>query len=157
MRASDHNSTRVGRRRVRRVCALALALSLCAACARDPQGEARQELQTLSSWAATLRLLADSWREGAVPSRYAAKTAEAAQETLQEEARKIERSCEMCYGSWSQAVLGAHAHNLDSLASELSQAVQKEDRAAAVQLVESLAGEEQSLRDLARKAGAQGR
>ncbi|MFL6229273.1 MAG: hypothetical protein ACJ741_10880, partial [Pyrinomonadaceae bacterium] len=153
MRVSEHNSTRGGGR-VRRICVAAVLLSLSgASCAQDPQKEIRQEAQTLASWAATLHLLGDDWHEGSVPSRYVAKSAEEAHETLQEEAQKLERSCRMCYGSLSQ-LLGARAENLGSLASSLSQAVRNEDRAAVEQLSARLSEEQRAFDDLARGAGA---
>jgi hypothetical protein len=152
MRASDQKRMREGRkRRARRVCALAAALSLLVGCAQDPQDEARQEWQTLASWTATLHLLADSWREGSVPTRYAKKSAEAAHETLQKELQSVQKSSTL--PADGRALIVERARSLDELSLSLAQAMQSEDRVAAQQLVESLAREEQSLKDLAREGG----
>lgn len=163
MKMSEHEQARDvrggardGRRRARRVCAVAaMALSLFVACASDPQEEAREESQRLASWAATLHLLADSWRAGAVPTRYTRKSAEAAHETLQEELKSMQKSSTL--PSDARASLVERAQSLDALASAVAQAAQKEDRNGAEQLGESLAREEQTLKELAQQAGAQGR
>jgi hypothetical protein len=163
MRATEQDETRGhaardGRTSARRLCALVASASLLilsAACSKDPRGEARQELQTLSSWAGTLRLLAESWREGSVPSRYAAKTAEEARESLRSESQTVQQSSSI--PSDARAAFAQHAQALDSLASSLSRAARGGDREAASQLVVQLAGEQQAVDALARGAGAQGR
>lgn len=141
--------------RALRLCATATLIalvSLSVSCASDPQKGARQELQTLSSWAATLRLLADSWREGSVPSRYAAKTADEAHEALQEEWHSIEQSTTT--SAEARAGLSDHARTLDALAATLAQAVRNENREAAGQLIAQLSDEQKSVDELARGAGA---
>jgi hypothetical protein len=177
MRATDHDAVggarrdratregraregaaRGGRTRARRLCALAAFVSLLilsAACSQDPQKEVREELRTLSSWARTLRLLAESWREGSVPSRYAAKTAREAREALQEELQAVQQSSSV--PADARAALAQHAQTLDALASSLSQAARGGDREGAAQLVVQLSGEQQSLDALARGAGAPAR
>jgi hypothetical protein len=153
--ATDHDSKRVGC--ARRFFTLAVMLSLLftsAACASDPQKEARQKLQTLSSWAATLHLLADSWREGSVPSRYSTKTADDAHETLTEESQTIQQSSSI--PADAREVIKGHARNIDAAAASLAQAVRNEDRVAAAQLSVQLSDEQKSIDDLAHGAGAQG-
>jgi hypothetical protein len=155
--ATGQNSTHDVSARARRRCALVVTLSLLfmsSACASDPQKEARQKLQMLSSWAATLHLLADSWREGAVPSRYAAKTADDAHETLMEESQTIQQSSSIPADA-REAIKG-HARNIDAAAASLAQAVRNEDREVAAQLSGQLSDEQKSIDDLARGAGAQG-
>ena len=162
MKMSDHKQTRDsrrcardGRRRARCVCAVTMALSLFVACASDPQDEAREASQRLASWAATLHLLTDSWREGSVPTGYARKSAEAAHKTLQEELQSVQKSSTL--RADARGSLVERAQSLDALASAVAQAAQKEDRNAAQQLSESLAREEQTLKEFAQQAGAQGR
>ena len=153
MSATNHNPDRDLRRRVRVACVLLLSLS--AACAQDPQKEIRREVQTLSSWAATLHLLADSWREGTVPTPYAKKTIEAARETLRDELKTIQGSSTIPADAC--AALSERAQSLDALTEAMSRAVQSEDRAATEQLAGSLSQEEQLLGSLAQQAGAQSR
>lgn len=162
MKMSDHKQARVGcrcvrvgRRRARLACALAATLSLFVACASDPQSEAREKAQKLASWAATLHLLADSWREGSVPTRYARRSAQAAQRALQEASKSAQESSTL--RAEARASLVERAQSLDRLASALAQAAQKEDRSLAVQLSDSLAHEEQTLKEFAQPEGAQGR
>jgi hypothetical protein len=157
LKTTDQDSKRNGHARGRRLCAFAVSSSLLllsAACAQDPQKEVRQELQTLSSWAATLHLLADSWREGSVPSRYAAKTADDAHETLMEESQTIQQSSSI--PADAREVIKGHARNIHAAAMSLAQAVRNEDRGAAAQLSGQLSDEQKSVDDLARGAGAQG-
>ncbi|MDT7604478.1 MAG: hypothetical protein QOF61_2475 [Acidobacteriota bacterium] len=154
MRATDHNSTRDVRRRARVVCVLA-TLSLFAACAQaDPQKEIRQEAQTLASWAATLHLVGDSWREGSVPGRYAEKTISEVREALREEGHTINESSTLPANA--RAVLSEHAQRLETLASGMRESVTS-NPASMPQEIEMLSQEEQSLKDLAQKAGAQAR
>lgn len=173
MRATDHSTTRGGARRAgttrggptrarwsraRRLCAIAASASLLilsVACSQDPRKETREELQTLSSWAGALRLLAESWREGSVPSRYAAKTSEEAREALREESQTVEQSSSI--PAEARAAFARHAQTLDAFASSLAQAARGGDREAAGQLVAQLSGEQQLIDELARGAGASGR
>jgi hypothetical protein len=157
MDATDQTPARDSRRRARRLRTLAapLSLVLLAACAQDPRREIRQEAQTLSSWAATLHLVADSWREGSVPTPYAKKAVEAARATLRDEAKSIQGSSTM--PADARAAFAERARGLGELADSMSRIVEGEDRAAAGQLVVGLSGEEQSLKDLAQKAGARAR
>jgi hypothetical protein len=154
MRATDQTFAR--RVRARRTFIFAASLALfCAACAQDPQKETKQELQTLSSWAATLHLLADSWREGSVPTQYTTKTLENARDALRQESQRAQSSSSL--GGEARSSLVAHIESLDALAGEFASATQREDRSAVPQLVNALAQEEQTLADLAQKAGAQTR
>jgi hypothetical protein len=139
---------------VRRVCVVAVLLSLSAACAQDSQKEIKQQAQTLASWAATLHMIGDSWREGSVPGRYAEKTLDEAREALRDEGQTIDESSTM--PADARAVLSDHARKLDALAGGMRESV-KGNAAAVSQAVDALAQEEQSLRDLAQRAGAQTR
>jgi hypothetical protein len=154
LEATDHNSKRDGRARRFLILAATLLLLTSSACASDPQKEARQKLQTLSSWAATLRMLADSWGDGTVPSRYAAKTADDAHETLAEESQTVQQSSSI--PADARAVITGHAQSIDAAATSLAQAVRNGDRAAVAQLSGQLSAEQKSIDDLARGAGAQG-
>lgn len=157
MSATGQNSTHDVSARACRLRALVATLSLLLttpACASDPQKEVRQELQTLSSWAATLRMLSDSWRDGSVPSRYAAKTADDAHETLMAESQTIQQSSSI--PADAREVIKGHARNIDAAATSLAQAVRNDDRAVAARLSGQLSEEQKSIDDLARGAGAQG-
>jgi hypothetical protein len=155
MRVNGHNSARSGSVSARRVCVVVAALSLSAAsCAQDPRKETRQEAQTLASWAATLHMVGDSWREGSVPGRYAEKTIAEVREALREEGKTINASSTL--PADARAALSDHEQKLDSLAGGMREAVTS-NPAAMPQAVGLLAQEEQSLKDLAQQAGAQGR
>jgi hypothetical protein len=155
MRVSEHNSTRGGGFRARRICVVAVLLSLSAAsCAQDPQKETRQEAQTLASWAATLGMVGDSWREGSVPGRYAEKTIAEVRESVREEGQTINASATL--PADARAALSDHARKLDALASGMRESVTS-NPASMPQAVEALSQEAQSLRDLAQQAGAQPR
>jgi ApbE superfamily uncharacterized protein (UPF0280 family) len=112
-------------------------------------------MQTLSSWAGTLRLLAESWREGSVPSRYAAKTAEESRESLRSESETVRQSSSI--PSDARAAFAEHAQAIDALAASLAQAARGGDREQAAQLAVELSGEQQAVDALARGAGAQAR
>jgi hypothetical protein len=156
MRVNEHNSTRGGRLRARRVCVVVAALSLSAtSCAQDPQKETRQEAQTLASWAATLHMVGDSWREGSVPSQYARKTFHETRKVLQKELKSLQESSTM--PADARAALAEHAQKLDGLAGAMWEEVQTGDPTFTPKMIEQAAQEEQSLKNLAQQAGAQGR
>ena len=66
-----------------------LTLAL-ACCTRFPADQLKTELQTVTSWTATARMVGEAWLKGSVPRAYAAQTLLAAEETLQEETRTIQ-------------------------------------------------------------------
>jgi hypothetical protein len=155
MRVNGHNSTRGGRRGSARLVCVVAALSLSvSSCAQDPQKETRQEAQTLASWAATLHMVGDSWREGSVPGRYAEKTIIEVRESLREEGKTINESSTL--PADARAALSDHEQKLDTLAGRMREVVTS-NPASMPQAVEALAQEEQSLKDLAQRAGAQAR
>jgi hypothetical protein len=156
MRVSEHNSTRGDGGRARLICVVAVLLSLSAAsCAQDPQKETRQEAQTLASWAATLHLVGESWREGSVPSQYARKTFHEIRKVLQKELKSIQESSTM--PADERAALAEHAQKLDGLTGAMWEEVQTGDPTFTSKMIEQAAQEEQLLKDLAQKAGAQAR
>src|SRR3982751_4038212 len=55
----------------------------------------RQELQTISSWAATARMVGEALMNGQVPSAYAARAFEAALQELQAEDKTLEQSSDI--------------------------------------------------------------
>ncbi|MFN2599415.1 MAG: hypothetical protein ABR563_19775 [Pyrinomonadaceae bacterium] len=159
MASEQHDTARVyrgaartGRGRARRVVTLFVLLSLSGACAQDPRKQTRQELQTLSSWAATLHLLGEAWLERSVPSRYAQQTLHEARQTLQEEAQTIQQSSSI--PADARAALIGHAQQLDRLAGGLSEEVQTGDPTDTPQVLTQVAQEQQALADLARGVGA---
>jgi hypothetical protein len=155
LEATDHNSKREGRARRFLTLAATLLLLTSSACASDPQKEARQELQTLSSWAATIHLLGEAWLERSVPGRYAQKTLDEARQTLQDESQTIQQSSSM--PADARASLVEHAQKLDKLAGTLREEVQTGDPSLTRQALDEVAQEQQTLEGLARGAGARGR
>src|SRR4051812_25428986 len=55
----------------------------------------RQELQTISSWAATTRMAGEALLNGHVPSAYAARAFETAHQNLQDEGKALEQSSDI--------------------------------------------------------------
>jgi ABC-type proline/glycine betaine transport system substrate-binding protein len=79
-----------GRRRTLVCVALAAALLPAAACStQTPDERLKTELRTVASWAATVRKVCEDWQGGRVPTGYAAKALEAAQDELQTEAQTL--------------------------------------------------------------------
>ena len=143
----------------RRVLAVAFVVAVAAASSAcsggSPSERVEQERKTVASWAASLHLLCDAWREGSVPTRYAAKSLEEAREALGEEAQTLRR--ELSQGEAEpqrgSALLDSLAR-LDALAVAAAGAVRAGDRGAAEQIVGALSREQQSLSDLSRGVGA---
>ena len=109
----------------------------------------------MASWAASLHLLCDAWREGSVPTRYAAKSMEEAREALSQEAQTLRK--EISKGdaeSQDGSALLDHLSKLDALTVSAAEAVRAGDSSAAERVVGSLAQEQQALSDLSRGVGA---
>jgi uncharacterized protein (UPF0147 family) len=71
--------------RAKRLCGLLLLFALLAACrSQSPTEKVRAELKATASWAATARMVGETWSGGSVPSAYASRSLRTAAEALEE-------------------------------------------------------------------------
>lgn len=121
---------------------IALSVSL-AGCSRDPASQARDELATARSWAATTRMVGEAWAAGAVPGPYAADALEAARASSEDEAAAV--SAEPDVAAMAPLDLAARFHAIASIAAELRGAVESGDRGALDRGLARLADEERAI------------
>ena len=137
--------------RSRRSCLLVLTLAL-ACCTRSPVDQLKSELQTVTSWTATARMVGEARLKGSVPRAYTAQTLLAAEETLQDEARTIQG--QQAEGAAElQAALLARTQSVGLVIGQMRAAVEGSDKQALGQLLKQLDAEEQAIKSLA--GGAQ--
>jgi hypothetical protein len=127
---------------------LVLVLAL-AGCTRSPEDQLKAELQTVTSWAATARMVGEAWLKGAVPRAYTAQTLLAAEETLQEEAQTIQKVKAEGAAIGLQTSLLDRTQSLGRAVGQVRAAVESKDDQALGQLLEQLKGEEQAVKSLA--------
>ena len=110
-------------------------------------------MQTATSWAATAHMVGEAWLGGAVPTRYARRTLQTAQQTLSEKRNTLEQSPPITGDRRSQVL--EHLQHLEATVEEMQEAVQTGDRASLGQQIKQLATEEQTLKTITQEAGGQ--
>lgn len=123
---------------------LVLLISLSACSSQSPADKLRQELQTVSSWVSTSRMVGEALQNGKVPNAYAARTLEAAGQNLQEESRTLEKSSDI--PTEGRANAQAQIARLQQIIGQLKASVEGKDTASLSKEMEKLALEEQSLK-----------
>ena len=110
-------------------------------------------MQTATSWAATAHMVSEAWLGGAVPTRYARRTLQTAQQTLSEQRHTLEQSPSITGDSLSKAL--SHLQHLEATVEAMHEAVRTGDRASLSRLLDQLATEEQTLKTFTQAAGGQ--
>ena len=110
-------------------------------------------MQTAASWAATAHMVGEAWLGGTVPTRYARRTLQTAQQTLSEQRDTLEQSPSITGDRLSKAL--EHLQNLEATVGEMQEAVQTGDRASLGQQIKQLATQEETLKTFTREAGGQ--
>lgn len=137
-----------------RLCSLPLLLLAFTCCTRTPSDKLKTQLQTITSWTATARMVGEAWLKGAVPNAYAAHTLQTAKESLSEAIRalseqKLEGVAEL------QTSLVGQARSLEQLVEQMRTDIENRDANALSQLLKQLEGEEQTTKSLAKSGGLQ--
>jgi hypothetical protein len=133
---------------------LSLLLLAFNGCTQSPADQLKAELQTVTSWTATARMVGEAWLKGYLPRAYAARTLRTAQETISEEAKTIQ-------GQSSEGVAELHtslmseAQSLEQLIGQMHEAVEYGDGSTLAPLLKQLEGEEQTVKALAKNGGVQ--
>jgi hypothetical protein len=122
----------------------ALSVTLSSCTYESPTDQLKAALRTERSWAATLRLMAESWQRGDVTDAYMRKALEAVSEELQKEADSLSKRHGIAEDE--RAGLAERAGSLKQLATEMRRAVSQRDHAAVGGQLERLKGEEDALR-----------
>ena len=140
--------------RARRVCSLSLLFLVFNGCTRTPSDQLKTELQTITSWTATARMVGEEWLKGAVPNAYAAHTLQTAGESLSEAIRTLEEQSPEGAAELRTPLIG-QARSLEQLVEQMRADIENRDGNALSQLLKQLEGEEQSIKALAKNGGIQ--
>lgn len=123
-----------------------LPLTLLTACSKAAPDRLTEELQTVKSWTATSKMVADAWVRGAVPKVYAKQTLNKAQQEFQTETDNIAQieSSTAIPQSYKLALLG-HIKRLAKITEQMSTAVEQENYSVVSQRLGDLSQEGQTL------------
>lgn len=131
---------------------LSLLISAQGCQTQKPSEKLREELQTVTSWAATVRAVAGQWNRGAVLTVYAVKTFEAAGQSLDDEMKRLGKDSEIAAEKREAAL--SQMQNLKAIVGAMRDAAQKEDHSNVNEQAEQLAGVEQALKALSESDAA---
>jgi hypothetical protein len=129
---------------------LSLLLVLTTCCAQSPADKFKSEMQTVSSWTATARMVCEAWLKGTVPHAYAAHTLQTAGETLEDEAGTIQ---EQSGEGGLQSSLVKEVRGVGQIINGMRAAIESRDNQALTLLLKQLYAEEQALNALAGSSG----
>ena len=133
---------------------LLLSIALSTACRnRSAADEFQKEMQTVTSWAATAHMVGEAWLRGAVPTRYARRTLQTAQEMLAEERSALGQLAPRAGDRLAQTL--QHLQKLETTVERMRRTVETGDRARLCQQIEDLATQEQTLKSFIQHAGGQ--
>jgi hypothetical protein len=133
---------------------LLLSIALSTACRnRSAADEFQKEMQTVTSWAATAHMVGEAWLRGAVPTRYARRTLQSAEETLAEERSALGQLPSLEGDRLAQTL--QHLQKLETTVEEMRNTVETGDRARVGQQIEDLARHEQTLKSFTQHARGQ--
>jgi hypothetical protein len=136
------------------VCSLSLLLLAFTCCTRTPSDQLKSELQTITSWTATARMVGEAWLNRAVPNAYALHTLQTAKESLAESIKTLSEQKPEGVAELQTSFIG-QARSLERLVDEMRAAVKNRDGSALAQLLKQLEGEEQTIKTLASNGGIQ--
>lgn len=126
-----------------------LLLALSVACkAESPAAKLSSELQTVTSWAATMHMVGETWVSDTVPTAYALKTLQTARLELQEESAALAQAAAI--PTDQRATAQKHLDNLHNISGEMLESVQRGDRASVAQAVRQISAEEEAIKALTR-------
>ncbi|HUQ33000.1 MAG TPA: hypothetical protein VM095_12845 [Pyrinomonadaceae bacterium] len=109
-------------------------------------------MQAVASWTATARMVCEAWLKGNVPHAYAAQTLQAAQETLEDEARIIQEQA----GEGNpqlQSSLALQVRVLGQVINSMRVAVDSRDNQTLAQLLKRLDAEDQATKAMTGSGG----
>ena len=141
-----------------RLSGLLLLLPLLTACQhQSPAVQVQAELKTASSWAATARMVGEKWSGGAVPTRYARRSLEAAADALEESENALNTLAQgvQVAGRDLRPEALAEIQKLKQVIAQMSAAIEKQDRAAMTAQISQLSAVEREIAALKREAGGQ--
>lgn len=131
---------------------LLLLLSTVTACSPKPKAaEFTKELKTVTSWAATVHLVGDSWLRDTIPTTYAKQTLQKTQQELQKETHTLAKVTP----ERDRMKVSEQLQRLRHTVREMTVAVERKNRNMMNQQLQLLSSQEQALNALLGAKGGQ--
>lgn len=128
------------------------SLILLTAC-NSPSDKLTKELKTISSWAATVRMVGEALISSKVPVAYAKRTLETAEHNLQDESKTLSKASDIPNQERTRAQY--EISRIQQLAGQMKTAVEGKDQTALSQLIGRVMIEEQSIKSLIKNISGQ--
>ncbi len=143
--------------RAKRLCGLLLLFSLLAACrTQSPVDKLRAELKATASWAATARMVGETWSGGSVPTPYAERSLRTAAVALEESRSALNTSTEGDPSTHDlRSALLSEIQKLQQVFGQMRALVAAQDRAAMSEQLKQLSSIEGEIAGLKKAAGIQ--
>ncbi|WP_315789288.1 hypothetical protein [Fischerella sp. JS2] len=129
---------------------LLLILFTCSCSSTKPTEELKKELNSVSSWAATVHMVADAWQRHAVPTSYAKDTLQKTQKELQKETDTL----------LNLSIVPSQRHTaleqlqqLQKTIDKISILIEQKNRNAIATQIKQLSATEQKIHQLAQATG----
>ena len=132
-----HNKQRIA---VLFAAGLIFLFSACSA--SNPSDALRKELKTIVSWIETTRAVGEAWKNGSVPSAYAARTFETAQRNLQQEMKTLQS---LSIPEATRADLSVKIQQLQNSLGQAAMAIKKNDQLSVERVIIELTTAQQWL------------
>ena len=128
------------------------ALIFLTACSSSPD-KLTKELKTISSWAATVRMVGEALMNGKVPTAFAKRTLETAQQNLKDENKTLSKSSDI--PNEERTSVQGQINRIQQLVSQMKSAVEGKDQSVLSQLIRQLMIEEQSMKSSIKNVSGQ--
>jgi phosphoglycerate-specific signal transduction histidine kinase len=129
-----------------------LFFTLLTACSSQSSSDkVVKEVVTIASWTHTAQMVGDAWIHGNVPTSYAKQTLSQAHEKLQKEAQKLAK----IHATQEHPQILQQLKQLETTLTQMSKAVERNDRAVLSQQMQQLSTEAQPIDKLAHSQGGQ--
>lgn len=123
--------------------ALAFSVTFSSCGSQSSTQQLKDEMRTQKSWAATLRMIGESWLSGAVPATYTRKALENVAQAIGKERKTISESSTLPVEQRTELV--NRAQSLEETASQMRQATEQGDRTAFQQQMERVKRDEEAI------------
>lgn len=143
--------------RAKRLCGLLLSFALLAACrTQSPVDKLRAELKATASWAATARMVGETWSGGSVPNAYARRSLRTAADALEESRGILNASAQDDSSTGDlRAALLSEIQKLQQVCGQMRASVAARDSAAMSEQLKQLSAIEGEIAELKKAAGIQ--
>lgn len=132
-----------------RLIPIVVILSITACNSQPTSQKLSQEIETVSSWAATAHLTGESWLNQDVPTIYAKQTLEKSRDELKKETKTIRKIA----ASSNQSSIQNQLQQLQSTIASLATGIDQQDRQAVTQSLRELSNQEKALHSLSEQTG----